>query len=129
MNENFIQIISQTGIWCVSTFVLAKTFLDYIVKREEVDRTSFKEREDRTYSIIENQEELMQQQKDLLSKAITMIENNKEKLSNLTDMTQNNKETLDNLNNIQMLHTNRLDRIEDRQTQLEEEVKKIGNKL
>jgi hypothetical protein len=44
-------------------------------------------------------------------------------------MTQSNKETLDNLNNIQMLHTNRLDRIEDRQTQLEEEVKKIGNKL
>ena len=109
--------------------MLAKTFLDYIVKREEVDRNSFKEREDRTYSIIENQKELMQQQKDLLSKVITMIENNKEKLSNLTDMTQSNKETLDNLNNIQMLHTNRLDRIEDRQTQLEEEVKKIGNKL
>ena len=129
MSENFIQIISQTGIWCVTAFLLGKTFLDYIIKREEVDRTSFREREDRTYSIIENQEALMQQQKDLLSKAITMIENNKEKLSNLTDMTQSNKETLDNLNNIQMLHTNRLDRIEDRQTQLEEEVKKIGSKL
>ena len=115
MSENFIQMISQTGIWCVTAFLLGKTFLDYIIKREEVDRTSFREREDRTYSIIENQEALMQQQKDLLSKAITMIENN--------------KETLDNLNNIQMLHTNRLDRIEDRQTQLEEEVKKIGNKL
>ena len=129
MSENFIQMISQTGIWCVTAFLLGKTFLDYIIKREEVDRTSFREREDRTYSIIENQEALMQQQKDLLSKAITMIENNKEKLSNLTDMTQSNKETLDNLNNIQMLHTNRLDRIEDRQTQLEEEVKKIGSKL
>ena len=129
MSENFIQMISQTGIWCVTAFLLGKTFLDYIIKREEVDRTSFREREDRTYSIIENQEALMQQQKDLLSKAIIMIENNKEKLSNLTDMTQNNKETLDNLNNIQMLHTNRLNRIEDRQTQLEEEVKKIGNKL
>ena len=129
MSENFIQMISQTGIWCVTAFLLGKTFLDYIIKREEVDRTSFKEREDRTYSIIENQEALMQQQKDLLSKAIIMIENNKEKLSNLTDMTQSNKETLDNLNNIQMLHTNRLDRIEDRQTQLEEEVKKIGSKL
>ena len=129
MSENFIQMISQTGIWCVTAFLLGKTFLDYIIKREEVDRTSFREREDRTYSIIENQEALMQQQKDLLSKAITMIENNKEKLSNLTDMTQSNKETLDNLNNIQMLHTNRLDRIEDRQTQLEDEVKKIGSKL
>ena len=129
MSENFIQMISQTGIWCVTAFLLGKTFLDYIIKREEVDRTSFREREDRTYSIIENQEALMQQQKDLLSKVIIMIENNKEKLSNLTDMTQSNKETLDNLNNIQMLHTNRLDRIEDRQTQLEEEVKKIGNKL
>ena len=129
MSENFIQMISQTGIWCVTAFLLGKTFLDYIIKREEVDRTSFREREDRTYSIIENQEALMQQQKDLLSKAIIMIENNKEKLSNLTDMTQSNKETLDNLNNIQMLHTNRLDRIEDRQTQLEEEVKKIGSKL
>ena len=129
MNENFIQLISQTGIWCVTAFILAKSFFDYVTKREEVDRTSFKEREDRTYSIIENQEELMQQQKDLLSKVIIMIENNKEKLSNLTDMTQSNKETLDNLNNIQMLHTNRLDRIEDRQTQLEEEVKKIGSKL
>ena len=57
----------------------------------------------------------MLQQKDLLTQSITMSQHNKEMLDKLTD--------------IQMLHTNRLDRIEDRQTQLEEEVKKIGNKL
>ena len=54
-------------------------------------------------------------QKDLLTRSITMSQHNKEMLDKLTD--------------IQMLYTNRLDRIEDRQTQLEEEVKKIGNKL
>ena len=115
MNENFIQLISQTGIWCVTAFILAKSFFDYVTKREEVDRTSFKEREDRMYSIIEKQEAIMQQQKDLLSQQITM--------------TQHNKEMLDKLTDIQMLHTNRLDRNEDRQTQLEEEIKKIGSKL
>ena len=57
----------------------------------------------------------MLQQKDLLTQSITMSQHNKEMLDKLTD--------------IQMLHTNRLDRIEDRQTQLEEEIKKIGNKL
>lgn len=114
-NENFIQLISQTGIWCVTAFILAKCFFDYVTKREEVDRTSFKEREDRMYSIIEKQETIMQQQKDLLSQQITMSQHNKDMLDKLTD--------------IQMLHTNRLDRIEDRQTQLEEEIKKIGSKL
>ena len=115
MNENFIQLISQTGIWWVTALILAKSFFDYVNKWEEVDRTSFKEREDRMYSIIELQEAIMQHQKDLLSQQLTM--------------TQHNKEMLDKLTDIQKLHTNRLDRIEDRQTQLEEEIKKIGSKL
>ena len=115
MNENFIQLISQTGIWCVTAYILGKNFIDYITRREENDKVNFREREERMYRIIEKQEAIMLQQKDLLTQSITMSQHNKEMLDKLTD--------------IQMLHTNRLDRIEDRQTQLEEEVKKIGNKL
>ena len=109
MNENFIQLISQTGIWCVTAYILGKNFIDYITRREENDKVNFKEREERMYRIIEKQEAIMLQQKDLLTQSITMSQHNKEMLDKLTD--------------IQMLHTNRLDRIEDRQTQLEEEVK------
>lgn len=115
MNENFMQLISQTGIWCVTAYILGKNFFDYVTRREENDRVNFKEREERMYRIIEKQEVIMIQQKDLLTQSITMSQHNKEMLDKLTD--------------IQMLHTNRLDRIEDRQTQLEEEIKKIGSKL
>ncbi|MBO5424379.1 MAG: hypothetical protein J6A25_02595 [Lachnospiraceae bacterium] len=115
MNENFMQLISQTGIWCVTAYILGKNFFDYVTRREENDRVNFKEREERMYQIIEKQEVIMIQQKDLLTQSITM--------------SRHNKEMLDKLTNIQMLHTNRLDRIEDRQTQLEEEIKKIGSKL
>lgn len=115
MNENFMQLISQTGIWCATAYILGKKFFDYVTRREEDDRVNFKEREERMYRIIEKQEVIMIQQKDLLTQSITMSQHNKEMLDKLTD--------------IQMLHTNRLDRIEDRQTQLEEEIKKIGSKL
>lgn len=115
MNENFMQLMSQTGIWCVTAYILGKNFFDYVTRREENDRVNFKEREERMYQIIEKQEVIMIQQKDLLTQSITMSQHNKEMLDKLTD--------------IQMLHTNRLDRIEDRQTQLEEEIKKIGSKL
>ena len=115
MNENFMQLIFQTGIWCVTAYILGKNFFDYVTRREENDRVNFKEREERMYQIIEKQEVIMIQQKDLLTQSITM--------------SRHNKEMLDKLTNIQMLHTNRLDRIEDRQTQLEEEIKKIGSKL
>lgn len=115
MNENFMQLISQTGIWCVTAYTLGKNFFDYITRREEDDRQNYKDREERMYSIFEKQESIMLQQKDLLSQQVTM--------------SQHNKEMLDKLTNIQILHTNRLDRIEERQTQLEEEIKKIGSKL
>lgn len=115
MNENFMQLISQTGIWCVTAYIIGKSFFDYITRREEDDRQNYKDREERIYSIFEKQESIMLQQKDLLSQQVTM--------------SQHNKEMLDKLTNIQILHTNRLDRIEERQTQLEEEIKKIGSKL
>ena len=115
MNENFMQLISQTGIWCVTAYIIGKSFFDYITRREEGDRQIYKDREERMYSIFEKQESIMLQQKDLLSQQVAM--------------SQHNKEMLDKLTNIQILHTNRLDRIEERQTQLEEEIKKIGSKL
>ena len=110
-----MQLISQTGIWCVTAYILGKNFFDYITRREEGDRQNYKDREERMYSIFEKQESIMLQQKDLLSQQVTM--------------SQHNKEMLDKLTNIQILHNNRLDRIEERQTQLEEEIKKIGNTL
>lgn len=115
MNEALIQLISQTGIWCAAAFAIGKIFIDYINKKDALERQDFKEREERVYGLLEKQEEIMSQQKDLLTQQVVMSQHNKEMLDKLTD--------------IQMLHTNRLDRIEDRQAQLEEEVKKIGSKL
>ena len=115
MNENFMQLISQTGIWCVTAYIIGKSFFDYITRREEGDRQIYKDREERMYSIFEKQESIMLQQKDLLSQQVTM--------------SQHNKEMLDKLTNIQILHTNRLDRIEERQTQLEAASKKIWSNL
>ena len=126
MNEGFVELISQTGIWCATTFVLGKVLLNYISKtqdanrqlskeRDEITRQDNKEREERLYTLLDRQEVLMGQQKDLLSQqAATALEN---------------KETLKKLTEIQMLHTNRLDRIEDRQSQMEAELRKIGDKL
>ena len=53
MNESFIQLISQTGIWCVTAYILGKNFIEYITRREEDDKVNFKEREERMYRIIE----------------------------------------------------------------------------
>ena len=126
MNESFLELISQTGIWCATTFVLGKVLLNYVSKtqdenrkinreRDEVTRQDNKEREERLYTLFDRQELLMSQQKDLLSQqAATALEN---------------KETLKKLTEIQMLHTNRLDRIEDRQSQMEAELRKIGERL
>ena len=126
MNEGFVELISQTGIWCATTFVLGKVLLNYISKsqdenrklsreRDEVTRQDNKEREERLYTILDRQELLMSQQKDLLSQqAAASLEN---------------KDTLKKLTEIQMLHTNRLDRIEDKQSQMEAELKKIGERL
>ena len=126
MNEGFVELISQTGIWCATTFVLGKVLLNYISKsqdenrklsreRDEVTRQDNKEREERLYTILDRQELLMSQQKELLAKQVATA--------------QENKETLKKLTEIQMLHTNRLDRIEDRQSQMEAEIRKIGDKL
>lgn len=126
MNEALMQLISQTGIWCAAAFVLAKVFLDYINKkdaaqrqdskeREEVNRQDFKDRDDRTYNMISKLENLMSQQKELLSQQ--------------TIMSKQNKDTLDKLTEIQILHTNRLDAIERKQGEMEEQLKKIGSKL
>ena len=126
MNESFVELISQTGIWCATTFVLGKVLLNYISKtqdenrklsreRDENTRQDNKEREERLYTILDRQELLMSQQKELLSQQLATA--------------QENKETLKKLTEIQMLHTNRLDRIEDKQSQMEAEIRKIGDRL
>ena len=67
MNEGFVELISQTGIWCATTFVLGKVLLNYISKsqdenrklsreRDEVTRQDNKEREERLYTILDRQE-------------------------------------------------------------------------
>lgn len=113
--QPIIELITQTGIWCMTTYILAKYFFDYVKKDKENDRQDHKEDKDKLYTLLDNQSKILEQQKEMLSKQVIMSEHN--------------KEMLDKLTNIQMLHTNRLDRIEDRQTRLEEEVKKIGSKL
>lgn len=113
--QPIINLVAQTGIWCVTAFVIGKVFFDYVKKDKEQEREDHKEERDRMYTLIENQGKIMEQQKELLGKQVLMSEHNKEMLDRLTD--------------IQMLHTNRLDRIEDRQSRLEEEVKEINKNL
>ena len=113
--ESVVNLVTQTGIWCVTAFILGKLFFDYVKRDREQDREDYKEDKDRMYAVLENQGKLMEQQKELLSKQLVMSEHNKEILDSLTD--------------IQMLHTNRLTNIEDRQTRLEQNVQEINEKL
>lgn len=120
--QPIINLIAQTGIWCVLAFGLGKIlfdwmkkFFEYIKEEKERDRADFKQEKDRIYSLFDNQAEISSQQKDLLQQHLIMAEHNKEMLDRLTD--------------IQMLHTNRLDRIEDRQSRLETEVREMNKNI
>lgn len=115
MNEALMQLITQTGIWCVTAYILGKAFFDYINKKDEVTRQDTKQREERIYTIMEKLENTISQQKDILVQQVLTTEHNKQVLDKLTD--------------IQMLHTNRLDRIEDKQSQQDEELKEISKTL
>lgn len=111
METNFepvVNLITQTGIWCATSYILGK----YLIREKQQDRQDNKEEKERLYGLIENQGKILEQQKELLSQQVMMAQHNKEMLDRLTD--------------IQMLHTNRLDRIEERQTRLEEEIKDLG---
>lgn len=108
--QPLVELVTQTGIWCVSAFIIAKHFFEYIKKDGENKREDMKEDKDRMYEILDKYSVLMEQQKELLSEQVCISENNKEMLNRLTD--------------IQMLHTNRLDRIEDRLGRLEEKAER-----
>lgn len=130
--EQFIELVVQGGSWLVgvlAAFTIGKQLIDYIKTDKEQDRMDYKEDRERMYALIERQNALAEQQKDmqvqtnvLIQKQIGMEEHNREMLNGL-------KATMDKMNDIQMLHTNRLDRIEDKQEQMEKEIRKIGDKL
>lgn len=109
--EPVVNLITQTGVWCVTSYILGKC----LIREKQQDRQDNKEEKERLYGLIENQGKILEQQKELLSQQVMMSQHNKEMLDRLTD--------------IQMLHTNRLDRIEERQTRLEEEIKDLGKSL
>ena len=109
--EPVVNLITQTGIWCVTAYILGR----YLIKDKQQDRQDNKEEKERLYKLIENQGKILEQQKELLSQQVMM--------------SQDNKEMLERLTSIQMLHTNRLDRIEERQTKLEEEIKDLRRSL
>lgn len=109
--EPVVNLITQTGIWCVTAYILGR----YLIQDKQQDRQDSKEEKERLYGLIENQGRILEQQKDLLSQQVRA--------------SQHNEEMLDKLTHIQILHTNRLDRIEERQTKLEEEIKDLGKSL
>lgn len=114
METNFepvVNLITQTGVWCVTAYILGR----HLLREKQQERQDNKEEKERLYGLIENQGKILEQQKELLSQQVMMSQHNKEMLDRLTD--------------IQMLHTNRLDRIEERQTKLEEEIKDLGKSL
>lgn len=105
--QPMINLVTQTGIWCLSTYILAKYFLDYIKSDKEqekedrkLERTECQREKDRLYGLIESQNRLMEQQKDLLS---------------------HNRDMLTKLTEVEMLHSTRLDRIEDKIERLKRE--------
>lgn len=132
MESTFMELIIQGGSWLVgilAAVAFGKQLIEYVKTDKENDRQDFKEDRQVMYSLMDKQNSLAEQQKDmivqtniLIQKQIGMEEHNRDMLNGL-------KATMDKMNDIQMLHTNRLDRIEDKQEQLEKEIKKIGDKL
>lgn len=130
--DQFLEMIVQGGSWLVgilAAMVIGKQMIEYIRVDKENDRKDNKEDRERIYALMERQNLLAAQQKDvllqtnlLIQKQAGMEEHNREMLNGL-------KATLDKMNDIQMLHTNRLDRIEDKQENLDQALKRIGDKL
>lgn len=122
MDAGILDLILQGGSWLIGIFAaiaVGRQFIAFITHDKDLDRQDAKEDRERMYSLMEKQNELYSQQKEMLVKSEAY---NKEALKGI-------KNSLDKLNEIQMLHTNRLYRIEDRQEKLESEVKKIGDKI
>ena len=109
--ESVVNLITQTGVWCVTAYILGR----HLLREKQQDREDNKGEKERLYGLIENQSKILEQQKELLTQqAMT---------------SQHNKEMLEKLTSIQMLQTNRLDRVEERQTKLEEEIKELRKSL
>ena len=109
--EPVVNLITQTGVWCVTAYILGR----HLLREKQQDRQDNKEEKERLYGLIENQGKILEQQKELLSQQVMM--------------SQDNKEMLERLTSIQMLQTTRLDRVEERQTKLEEEIKDLRRSL
>ena len=105
--EPVVNLITQTGVWCVTAYILGR----HLLREKQQDRQDNKEEKERLYRLIENQGKILEQQKELLRQQVMM--------------SQDNKEMLERLTSIQMIQTNRLDRVEERQTKLEEEIKEL----
>ena len=118
--QPFINAVAQAGVWCMAAFILGKSYLDYINKDKEHDR--LERLDDRDYNRAER-EKLYQ----LMNDQASILKDQKILLSRQVDVSEHNKDMLDKLTNIQMLHTNRLDSIEDRQSRMEEELKRLNS--
>lgn len=122
MDPALLEIVTQGGSWLVgviAAIVIGRQFVNFVSKDKELDRADSKEEKEKMYALMEKQNELYGQQKELL---IRMDSYSREMLKGL-------KGTMDKMNEIQMLHTNRLDRIEDKQSQMETELRKISEKI
>lgn len=123
--EQLLELITQGGSWIIGIFaagVIGRQFIAYIKSKDEetrellkADRAETKAEKERLFNMFEGQRAILEQQKDMLVEQMKTNANNTKMLEKLTD--------------IQMLHTNRLDRMEDRQSRLEDEIKKIGDRL
>ena len=116
--EPVVNLITQTGVWCVTAYILGR----HLLREKQQDRQDNKEEKERLYRLIENQGKILEQQKELLGQQ-------KELLSQQVKTSQDNNEMLERLTSIQMIQTNRLDRVEERQTKLEEEIKELSRIL
>lgn len=130
--EQWLSLIVQGGSWLIGIFAagtVGKILIDYVKSDKEQDRQDFKEDKERTYSLMEKQNNLAAQQKDMLVQTNLLIQKQLDAEQVNREMLIGLKATMDKMNDIQMLHTNRLDRIEDRQEIMEKEIRKIGDRL
>ena len=104
--SSFAKLFTETGVWCVTAYLLGKTLLDILRKDKEQAREDYKADKERMYSFIDEQNAILNELKQLVNNQASAAEQSKEMLHKLTD--------------IQMLHTNRLDRIEERLGRLED---------
>lgn len=130
--EQWFNLFIQGGSWAVGIFaagVVGKQLIQYITKDKEQDRIDFREDKKKMYELMDKQNQISAEQKEMITQTNILLQKQVEMSSSNKEMIAGLKATMDKMNDIQMLHKNRLDRIEDRQIFMEREIAKIGDKL